>query len=403
MKNSTSRMRRLVTARPWLSGGVAVVVAGGSVTAYLLTGHSDAQAQDGVISRLVAASIGTVRQSVSATGTFAPADEEDVSFSSAAEVTSVRVAVGNKVKKGQILGTIDDLALKAALAEARSTLASAQATLATAEDGGTATAAQLSADRAGVSTARRAVTAARDALDDATLRSPISGTVAEVNVADGDQAAGSSAAASGSDSSSGTSADFVVIGMNKWTVSASVDDTEVGLIKKGQQVRITTSNVDGTVFGLVSSVSVLSSSDSGSATYPVDIEITGSPDGLHDGASATVEIIYHQVANVLTVPSTSVHTGTDGKSFVYVDSSGKKVRKDVTAGLSSGGLTQIKSGLREGDQVYIEISTGSSGTSNNGGNQLLQRGNLPAGGVVIPGTGQFPAGGKLPVTSGGGK
>jgi multidrug efflux pump subunit AcrA (membrane-fusion protein) len=401
MKTSTTRVRRIVTAHPWLSSGVAVVVVGGSVTGYLLTGHSSAQAQNGVISRLVAASIGTVRESVTATGTMTPADEQDVSFSSSAEVTSVRVAVGDKVKKGDVLGTIDNLSLKAALAEARSTLASAKATLAAAEDDDSTTAAQLSADRASVTTARHAVTAARAAVADATLRSPISGTVAEVNVAKGDQAAGSSAPSSNSDGSA-SSGDFVVIGMRKWTVSASVDDTEVGLVKQGQQARITTDNVSGTVFGVVSSVSVLSSSDSGSATYPVDIDVTGTPTGLHDGASANVEIVYHQVTNVLTVPSAAVHADPGGGSYVYVSSGGKKVRKDVTTGLASGGTTQIKSGLAEGDQVYLEIDTGSrpSGSTNGNLGQLVQNGNFPGGGVVIPGNGQV---GNLPVTSGGGK
>jgi RND family efflux transporter MFP subunit len=404
MNVSMTRARRLVTTRPWLSSGVAVVVVGGSVAGYLLTGDSSAAADDGVITRLVSASTGTVREAVSATGTISPADEEDVSFSSSAEVTSVRVAVGDKVKNGDILGTIDRLSLKAALAQARSTLASAQATLADAESSGTATTAQLSADRAGVSTARRSVTAARNALDDATLRSPITGTVAQVNVAKGDQASGSTSPADTGSDSTGSSGDFVVIGMRKWTVSASVDDTEVGLVKKGQQAQITTGNVTGTVFGVVTSVSVLSSSSSGSATYPIDIEITGTPKGLHDGASATVQIIYHQVTNVLTVPTAAIHAASDGTSYVYVSSGGKKVRKDVTTGLASGGTTEIKSGLKSGDQVYIEIDTGSgpSGTSNGGnGNQLVQNGDFPGGGVIVPGSGEFPAGGKLPVNEGG--
>jgi macrolide-specific efflux system membrane fusion protein len=386
---SIAGARRIVTARPLVTGGVAVVLIGGSVAGYLLTGDSPANAQDGLVSRLVSATVGTVRESVTATGTLTPADEEDVSFTSSARITSVRVAVGDKVHRGDPLATIDDISLTATLAEARSTLASARATLSDDLAGGTATSAQLSADRAGVSTARRAVTAARDAVKDATLRSPITGTVAEVNVAKGDQAAGSSAAAS--DSSSDTSGDFVVVGMRKWTVSASVDDTEVGHIAAGQQARITTDNVSSTVFGIVSSVSVLSSSSGtgSAATYPVEIAVTGSPHGLHDGASASVEIVYRQVSNVLTVPTAAVHRSSDGSSFVYVSSDGKKVKRAVTIGLSAGGTTQIKSGLKSGDQVYLEIDTGpQSNGSSTGGGSLVQTGQLPNG--VVPG--DVPAG-----------
>lgn len=391
MKVLMARLRRIVTARPWLSGGVAAVVVGGSVAAYFLTGSSNATAQDGVTTRLVAASIGDVSESVSVTGTFAPADKKNVSFSSAAEVTSVRVAVGDKVKKGDVLGTIAPLSLRASLAEARATLASARATMAAAEASGTATAAQLAADRANVSTDRRSVSAAKTALKHAVLRSPITGTVAQVNVAKGDQATSSHPS---SNSGSGSSADFVVIGLKKWKVSASVDDTEVGHVKKGEEVEITTADVSGKVFGVVSSVSVLSSSTSGSATYPVDIDVTGTPGGLHDGASATVDIIYRKVTNVLTVPPLAVHTGSDGSSYVYVSSHGEKVRRTVTTGLSSGGTTQIKSGLRSGEQVYIAIATPSTGSSNS--NSGPQQGNFP-GGVFLPGGGvEVPAGGKIP-------
>lgn len=404
MASLMTRTRDVVAAHRWISAGIALVLVGGAVTGYELTGDSTAQAQNGELSRLVAASVGSVRQTVSATGTFKPADEDDVSFSSSAEVTSVRVAVGDRVAKGQILGTIDDLALRAALAEARASLASAQAALTSAQDSGTATSDQLSADEAAVSSARSSLAAARTALEGATLRSPIAGTVAQVNVAKGDHTAGSSPQNGASDSSSSSSsADFVVVGLHAWTVSASLDDTEVGLVHKGDQVQITTDDVAGLVFGVVSSVGVLSSSTSGSATYPVQIEVTGSPSGLHDGASGTVSIIYHQLSNVLTVPTAAVHASSSG-SYVYVASGGKKVRRTITTGLSGGGVTQVKSGLTSGEQVYLDISVGigRSSTSTNGQNS--RRFFLPGSGGVVPGAGFVPGGGggKFPVTSGGG-
>jgi hypothetical protein len=124
---------------------------------------------------------------------------------------------------------------------------------------------------------------------------------------------------------------------------------------------------------------------------------------LHDGASATVSIIYHQLTNVLTVPTAAVHSSAGG-SYVYVSSHGKKARRVVTTGLSGGGSTQIKSGLRAGEQVYLELSAG-SGRSGSSSGQNSKRVDFPGGGVFLPGGGKVPAGGggKLPVTSGGGK
>ncbi len=184
--------------------------------------------------------------------------------------------------------------------------------------------------------------------------------------------------------------------MKKWSVSATVDDTEIGLIAKNDQAQITTDNVTSTIFGIVTSVSVLSSSSSGSASYPVTITVTGSPSGLHDGASATVAIVYKQATNVLTVPTLAVHR--DGtSSYVYVSSNGKKTKTTVKTGLSSGGTTQITSGLKSGQQVYVETITRSrtgTGSSNTENGNTRNGGYFPGGGSGnFPGGGNFPAGG----------
>lgn len=427
MRSLVSKAGRVAVARPWISAAVVVIVGGGSVAAYLLVGSSSgAQAQSGGSTRLVAASLGTVRQSVSATGTFAPADEKDVSFSSSAEVTSVRVSVGDRVSAGQVLGTIDTVSLNASVADAESTLAQAKATLADAQDGDTATDEELAADRASVATAKNTVKAAKQALADATLRSPITGTVAEVNVAKGDMASGSSAGSSGSSgdssgsaggsggsggnrngaaggdsssssSGSSSSADFVVLGMKKWTVSASVDDTQVGLIKKGDQVQLTTDGASTPIFGTVASVSVLASTSSGSASYPVTVDVTGTPSGLHDGASATESIIYKQVTNVVTVPTLAIHRD-GGSAYVYVASGGRKQKRTVTTGLVGTGTTQITSGLSAGQQVYVQVPGGSrSGASN--GNRGGTGGRFPRGGGGGGGF-QIPAGGNVQLPNG---
>lgn len=377
---------------------------------YLLaadSGGSAATAQ--VTTRTVAVATGTVRASVSTTGTLSPADEKDVSFSSSGTVTSLRVSQGQRVKKGQLLATIDKVSLKATLAQDRASLASAKAQLAAAKDDSSSTSAQLSADKASVKTAKSSVAAAKKALKGARLKSPINGTVATVNVSKGDSVGSSdgssggnvSTASSSSDSSSssGSSADFVIIGGKKWTVSASVDDTEVGLIKKGDQAQLTLDSSTAMVFGTVRSVSILASSSSSSsaASYPVDITVTGSPSGLHDGQSATVSIIYKQKTNVLTVSAAAVHS--DGTSkYVYLDDNGTKVKRTVQTGLTgSDGTVEITSGLKAGDEVYVETvtlprtTTGSSSTESGSNSGRFPGGST--GGFPGGGSGNFPGGG----------
>ncbi len=410
MTNGLLAARRQVAARPWLAAVIVVALICGGIFAYQrVTASGGSTSTAAASTSLVTVSTGTVQESVSTTGTISPADEHDLSFSSSATVTSVRVSAGQRVRKGQILGTIATLSLKASLAQARADLADARATLATAQDTSTTTAAQLAADKISVTTARSSVAAARTNLRDAVLRSPIAGTVAAVNVSKGDAAGGSTSSTSNNSSSSSsnsaatsdststgstsstssTSSDFVVIGMKKWTVAATVDDTEVGMVRKGDQAQLTTDNATGRVFGVVTSVSVLSDSSSGSASYPVEIAVTGSPSGLHDGESATVSIIYKTVSNVLTVPTLAIHRDSS-TPYVYVSRNGTKTKVSVKTGLSSGGTTQIKSGLKSGQQVYLQTFTRTSGTTPTTERSRSTYG-YPGGGG---GYGQFPGGGS---------
>lgn len=417
------RVLHVLRSRPWLTVTIAVLVAGIAAGAYLLHSSSGSSTSAAAAtSRLISVTSGPVQQSVTATGTLVPADEEDVSFASSAVVTSVRVAVGDHVAKGAVLGTIDTLALRAALAQDQATLATAQANLAAAQSSSTTTSAQLTADEANVSTAQSAVSEDETNLGAATLTSPIDGTVAAVNVTVGQVAgssgtsgtggstgSGSGGAGSGRGSSTGgtgtssgsgagtstrssagastgsgaaasaggsgsSSADFVVVGGKAWTVSTSVDDTQVGLVAKGDEAQITTGNSTNTIFGTVSSVAVLASTSSGSASYPVTIAVTGSPSGLHDGASATVAIVYRQIADALTVPTLALHT-SGSSTYVYLDSGGKRVRQSVTTGVISNGDVQITAGLQAGEQVYVDVpttrtgprTTGTGGTSGSTG------------------------------------
>lgn len=404
-----------IAARPWITAGAVAVVVLIAAGGYWLSdrGSGKSGASAAATTRLATASTSTIKQSVSASGTIEPAVDDSLSFSSSGVVTSVRVAEGDRVKRGAVLGTIDSAALKASLAEAKSTLASARAKVSADEDDSSTTSAQLAADKASVTAAKGQVSSAQTALDGAVITSPVTGVVAAVDVAVGDQVgtsggsgSGSGGTGSGGSGSGGTgggsggtgsssspststgssSAAFEVIGTGSWLVNTSVDDTQVGLVAKGDQAQITTDSSTASVYGLVSSVAVVSSDSSGSASYPVVIDVTGSPSGLHAGATATVAIIYRQLNDVLTVPTLAVHD--DGSSsYVYVSANGKQTKQTITVGAASGGLTQVTSGLRAGQQVVEQIArvgTGRSSSTTRNGNF---GGGFPGGG--FPGGGQF--------------
>ena len=392
-----------MTRRRWLAfvAVLAVLAAGGGY--WLSRAGSTSSAAATPTYRTVAAALGTIKESISATGTLAPAQEDSLDFQVSGKVTAVDVAQGDTVKAGQVLASVDSAQAQATLAQAKAALADAQARL-DSDTTAAATSTQLAADQSAVTSAQGQVTSAQDALSAASMTSPINGIVASVSLTVGQQVSGGSGSGNGGSGNGSTSAansssspEILVISTNSWLVNTSVDDTQIGLLAKGDQAQIAVGSGTTPVYGTITSVGMIASSSSGVASYPVVVTVTGSPSGLHSGATATVTLIYHELVNVLTVPTAAVHLGT-GQPYVLQSKNGKQVSTAVTTGLASGGLTQIVAGLAEGDQVLVPVvrgaRTGSTRTgTNNGGNSFPGSG---VGTFVVPGGGQgfiAPAGG----------
>jgi multidrug efflux pump subunit AcrA (membrane-fusion protein) len=167
---------------------------------------------------------------------------------------------------------------------------------------------------------------------------------------------------------SASNAQIVVISTGAYVVNANVDDTEVGQLKPGDQALIVPNGSISQIFGTVGSVGMVGSQSSGITTYPVTIDVTGSPAGLPIGASAQVSIIVKQLTDVVVVPRGAVHQD-GGRSVVYEMSGDKQVAHPVTVGLSAGGQTQIADGLVAGTRIVLPAAparTGSGGAGRGG-------------------------------------
>ena len=105
--------RRLVT------GMAALLVAVGGAGAWAATRSNDAAAATPTV---VAASSGTIRQTVAATGTIEPAVQSTLGFAVGGTVTTVPVAVGDHVTKGSVLATVDLTDLRSAVELAQAAL-----------------------------------------------------------------------------------------------------------------------------------------------------------------------------------------------------------------------------------------------------------------------------------------
>jgi macrolide-specific efflux system membrane fusion protein len=389
------------TRRHTTIGAVIVLLVVGGGGAWAVTRSSSSTA---ATPTLVSVTTSTIRQTVSATGTLEPAHRADLTFAVSGTVTSLPVVVGDKVRSGAVLATVDTSSLETAVTSAQASVSATQDQLTAQQDAGSS-AVQIASTQAQLADAQAKLADSETALAAASMTSPIAGTVAQVNIAVGDKVGGTASAGSSSGSggagsptasggggsssssvsasTSSSTAQIVVISTTSWVVSASVGSADLPQLKKGLQAEITPSGSATKIFGTVKSVGIIaSSSSSGSASFPVTITVTGSPKGVYAGGAATVSIIVKQVENVLSVQTNAVHT-EGGKTVVHQMKDGAQVSTPVKVGTTYGPSTQILSGLKAGDKVV--------GTSfRPGGNRPSGGGSRQGGGT---GGGGFGGGG----------
>ncbi len=396
--------RRLWRRHRVISVAAVIIVLGG-VAGGIWAGTSGGSTAPTTTTETVSTT--TIRQTVSTSGTLATANEADLSFGASGTVTSVLVQPGQKVTKGQALATISSASLAASVANAQVTVASAQSRL-NSDQTAAASTAQIAADQQSLTVAQETLYDADVALNGATMTAPFAGVIATVNLTTGQQLSGSassSSASSGSggsgggggggsavsaaavSSSSSSSAQIVVIDPDHFTVSATVDDTQIASIKQGLQAVITPNGASTPVYGTVSSVGMIASSSSGVTTYPITIAITGAQPTLHDGASATIAIVVKQLTDVLAVPTAALHYNGTKPSVVRVVN-GHDVSTPVTLGEVSGAETQITAGLSAGQTIVIPVIRRTTGTGRTG---TGTRGGFGGGG--LGGRGGFGGGG----------
>jgi multidrug efflux pump subunit AcrA (membrane-fusion protein) len=331
--------------------------------------------------QVVAAKIATINQTVSTSGTVAAAHEADLDFESSGRVTAIEVAVGEKVRKGQVIATIGAAALRASLDSARANLAAAEASVSEAS-GGSST--EIAAAHSALVAAESQLSTARNALRHARLRATIRGTVTSLDLTRG-QAVSATSAADSSDPQ-------VVIRSSKtFVVNATVDDTEVKSVKKGQHVDVTPDGATQSVAGTVMKVSAIPDTSSSVVAFPVVVAVSGHPSGVYAGATATAEITTKHVSDVLEIPTLAI-TYDGSAASVKVRVGGSTATRTITVGTSYGLETQVLSGLTAGENVVMTIPTFGGPRSNSPG--TTNEGNLPGGSQTFggPSGGTFPSG-----------
>lgn len=289
-------------------------------------------------------------------------------ISSTVEIQKMLVKEGDYVTKGTPIFSIESKSADKLLRTYKDSLDKAQESL---------------------ESAKSKLESTQDTYDNYTVTAPISGKVIKKTVKVGDKI---------SKSTTGNTVLAVIYDMSNYTFEMLVDELDVKSVKAGQSVNITADAVSGKTFsGTVTNVSLQSSTSNGVTNYPVTVTLNDGLDELLPGMNVDGVIILDEAKDVIAIPADSLMRG----NTVYVkdDSVKEKIGNvpagfrsvEVSAGLISKDYVEIKSGLTEGEEVYVAQSSVEK-TSNN-----MMPGGMGGMGGITGGGG--PGGGR---TGGGG-
>jgi macrolide-specific efflux system membrane fusion protein len=407
-----------------LIGGAVLVAGGLAARAYLMPPAGPSFLTAPVMT-------GDVEESILANGKLKPSRLVAVGAQTTGRVTALKVKLGQRVQRGDLIATIDSTTQentlrtqKAALDNSRAqrqekqatlklaeqTLARqkamsqiravAQAELESAEATVAQTKAQIAALDAQIAQAEVAVSTAAINLGYTQITAPIDGTVLSIVTQEGQTVNAAQSAPT-----------IVILGqLDTMTVRTEISEADVVKVKPGLPVHFTILGDREHVFettldsiepapeSITSDSSITSSSSSSSSSSSTAIYYNGvfniaNPDGkLRTYMTAEVHIVLGKAQGVLTIPSAALTKTPRGYMVQVMEQDGQVRPRPVEVGLNNKVNAEIRNGLKSGERVVVGESTGESSSAR----MMMGPPGFGGGGPGDGGGGPPPGGGGGP-------
>lgn len=359
--------------------------------------------------KTITAEKGVLIKSITASGNVIVDQDATIDPTITGTVRDLAVNVGDKVKKGQFLFTVenDDLDVEvvksaSAYIQAQNSLDSAKLSVKEAkadysaaknDDNKTSKQKKVMKDKIvmaenAVVLAQKNLEAARisnqNVLKDSSKRkvtSSIDGTVNEINIKNGDDLSKTK------DSSGGGSNPPMVIGdLSTLKASISVNEVDIPNISVGQKANLTFDAMDSlNIIGTVEKIDSLGMESSGVVTYDVTIDFDSLNLKIMPNMSVTASIIVESKSDILAIPTSVIKTsGND--NYVEVLNGDMTEKKFVQIGISNDTETEITNGLSVGDKIITQSidnseNVSSSASRNKSSSSSYNRG-MMGGGIM---------------------
>lgn len=186
---------------------------------------------------------------------------------------------------------------------------------------------------------------ARIAFDRTILRAPFDGVVASLNLEEGALVAPGLPAVE-------------LTKIDPLRLIVQVDEIDIGLISVGLPARVELDALQGTEYpATVASIAPVGTTEGGIVSYEVEITLQDIDPRARVGMTAEATIIIEEVTSVISLPNLYIRIDrTTNQAFVNViDQDGNLEEVPVQLGLRGQDVSQIVSGLTEGQLVAVQL------------------------------------------------
>ncbi|HSD64341.1 MAG TPA: efflux RND transporter periplasmic adaptor subunit [Ignavibacteriaceae bacterium] len=339
---------------------------------YKVVGNIFSPAVDVKVTTVVLQSPSQTNASLTASGYVVAQRKAAVASKGTGRLVYLGVVEGDRVKKDQVLGRLEDNDIKAQVEEARANLKLAEADLKDSENNfnrqkeliksGATTQVEVDASDAryhrvlaSIDVAKANLNSAEVALENTLIRAPFDGTVLTKNAEVGEIVAPLGA------STTSRGAIVTMADMKSLQVEADVSESYIEKIKTGQSCEIILDAYPQISYeGFVDKI--VPTADRSKATVLVKVGFKNYDSKVLPEMSAKVLFLSKQLTEnqknepaVLVVPFTSV-VRRNGKDVVFMVRDNEAVEVPVVKGRNLDSSIEIKSGLEEGDKVIEKVN-----------------------------------------------
>ena len=261
---------------------------------------------------------------------------------------NVHVKKGQRVKKGQLLATIDDGGMSQSLAQMQVQKALAKTTFERQErlwNQNIGSEIQYLQAKTAYDGQVKAVNAMQQQVAKASIKAPFSGTIDDIITEKGNVVA------------TGLTAIFRIVSLENMYVKADVPETYITSVTVGKQVEVSFAVLGETFDTTISQTG--SFINPNNRTFKAEIDLKNRKNNIKPNLTARLKINDYTNKNAIVIPQSIISENAQGEQYIYIL---KQINQDkavasrviIVTGKKQGNSIEVLSGLKDGDQIIEE-------------------------------------------------